>query len=496
MSDLIQKRAKRRRTFTRGVIAVVLLAGAFIVYRQVTDTEPPPNYRTAEVRRGDIESAIVALGTLEPLNYVDVGAQVSGILTRLNFEIGDEVRQGDLVAEIDPMLAQSRVDASQAQLRELEASKLQQEAQLALALAKAERNRALLDADAISQAEAEATDADLAVARARIAQLDAQIARTQSTLEGDLTSLGYTKIYAPMSGTVISHSAVEGQTLNANQTAPVIMRIADLSVMTVKADISEADVPRLRPGMPAYFTTLGNPDREWRTTVRQVLPEPEIVNDVVLYKALLDVQNPDRALLPSMSAQVSFVLGEVGDALVIPAAALQVPANMLIAAGGEPNGAVVMGAGGPGGAPEDMRERFANMSEEERAAMRERFQAEGGPGGEGGPRRVAVRPGGESGGQGVEAGSIEGEVRTPMAQPEWITDARTPPRRYTVLVVGPEGPEPRQIMVGLVSRTEAEVISGLEEGEQIVLGEAAPASGDDDDGDFRGPPRGMVFRGG
>ena len=504
MSDLIQKRAKRRRLITRGLLIVGGLAVAFIIFNRVTHQEPPPSYRTAEVTRGDIQSAIVALGTVDAKDYVDVGAQVSGQLQALHFEIGDEVKQGDLVAEIDPLLAQSRVDADRAQLLELEANRRQQLAQLQLAEADAARNRALLTADAISQAEAESSEAALEVAHARIAQLDAQIQRTQSTLEGDLTSLSYTKIYAPISGTVVSHSAVEGQTLNANQTAPVIMRIADLSVMTVQADISEADVPRLRPGLPAYFTTLGAPDREWRATVRQVLPQPEIVNDVVLYKALLDVENPDRMLLPSMSTQVSFVLGEVKDTLKIPAAALQVPPAMLIAAGGRPpEGVVMMGPGGAGaeGMPEAMRERMANMSEEERAEMRQRFQQQGG---QAGPGRA-----GEAGSAGSGSGSAqaavvgaEGEAvdRTPLPQPDWMTDADTPPRPHQILVMVDGEPQAREVMVGLVSRTEAQVISGLEEGEEIVLGEAAATTANSNNNNqqnnFRPPGGGVVFRGG
>src|SRR5690606_23137830 len=117
--------------------------------------------------------------------------------------------------------------------------------------------------------------------------------------------------------------AFEGQTLNANQSAPTILTIADLTVMTVEADVSEADVARLRPGMEAYFTTLGQPERRWTSTVRQVLPQPEILNDVVLYKALLDVGNPEGALLPEMSAQVFFVLGRADEAVTVPLAALR-----------------------------------------------------------------------------------------------------------------------------------------------------------------------------
>ncbi len=482
MSDLIQKRARRRRIVTRAVIGVVLLAIVGFVAMRFAGSDPAPSYRTATVTRGDIESAIVALGTVEPKNYVDVGAQVSGQLLRLHYDVGDQVQQGELVAEIDPQLAQSRVDADQAQLRELQASHRQQTAQLALARAAAKRSQALLTADAISQAEWEADDAQLQVAEAQLAQLEAQIDRTQSTLEGDLTSLNYTKIYAPMTGTVISHSAVEGQTLNANQTAPVIMRIADLTVMTVSADVSEADVPRLREGLPAYFTTLGDPDRRWRATVRQILPEPEVVNDVVLYKALLDVQNEDRALLPQMSAQVSFVLGQARNVLRVPAAALQIPASMIIAAGGQPvadAGAAAMGpgdGGGPGGfqPSEEMRQRIANMSDEERAQMRARFQQGGGV------------PGGAEGG---EDGPAARFAQGGSDQPDWMSDGRGGPKAHVVLVLTPNGPSPRTIQVGLVSRTEAEVISGLEQGEEIVLGMAAASAGDS--GGFRGPPGGF-----
>ena len=142
-------------------------------------------------------------------------------------------------------------------------------------------------------------------------------------MKSDLAELDYTKIYAPMSGTVTSLSAAEGQTLNANQTAPKILTIADLTVMTVKADISEADVLRVSPGQSAYFTILGDSETRWRAKVRQILPEPEVVNDVVLYKALLDVDNPDLILRPEMTAQIFFIVGATKDAVLVPLTALR-----------------------------------------------------------------------------------------------------------------------------------------------------------------------------
>ena len=125
-----------------------------------------------------------------------------------------------------------------------------------------------------------------------------------------------------MGGTVVSQTALEGQTLNANQSAPVIVRIADLDTMTVWAQVAEADVVKLAPGMPAYFTTLGLPERRWQGTVQQIQPTPQIVNDVVLYNVLIDVKNDDHVLMTSMTAQVFFVLGEVKGVPLVPVATL------------------------------------------------------------------------------------------------------------------------------------------------------------------------------
>src|SRR5262249_34081381 len=160
-------------------------------------------------------------------------------------------------------------------------------------------------------------------ARAQIDVFKAQIEQTQSTLRGDQANLSYTKIYAPMSGTVVAQSAKQGQTLNANQQAPVIVRIADLSTMTVQSQVSEADVASLKPGMPVYFTTLGDTGKRWSGTLRQITPTPETVNNVVLYDALFDVDNRDGALMTQMTAQVFFVSAQAKDAVVVPVGALR-----------------------------------------------------------------------------------------------------------------------------------------------------------------------------
>jgi macrolide-specific efflux system membrane fusion protein len=142
-------------------------------------------------------------------------------------------------------------------------------------------------------------------------------------LRGDEANLGYTKIYAPITGTVVSQAAKQGQTLNANQQAPVIVRLADLSAMTVQAQVSEADVPKLHIGMDVYFTTLGGDNRRYYGKLRQIPPTPIVVNNVVLYDAVFDVANPNQMLMTQMTAQVFFVASSAKDAVLVPVTALR-----------------------------------------------------------------------------------------------------------------------------------------------------------------------------
>jgi macrolide-specific efflux system membrane fusion protein len=282
----------------------------------------PVDLTLARVERADLEELITAQGKLEPKEYVDVGAQVSGQLSRLHVEIGDKVTRGQLIAEIDPRLYASRVAADQARLSSLEAQLAEQNAQIVYARQVRNRNRELIAARAVSREALEESESALRVAEARAASLKAQIDEARSTLSGDETNLGYTKIYAPMDGTVASQTAREGQTLNANQTAPVILQIADLNTMTVRAQVAEADVPRVRPGMAVSFTTLGSLERRWQAVVRQLLPSPEVINDVVLYNVLADVDNRDGQLMNGMSTQMFFHVDRAENVPVIPAAAL------------------------------------------------------------------------------------------------------------------------------------------------------------------------------
>jgi macrolide-specific efflux system membrane fusion protein len=305
------------------LIALLLLSGvgaAFVIFAAKEEAKETTEAFT--VTRCDIKDTITAQGTLEPKDYVDVGAQVSGQIKKLYVDIGDVVKQGDLLAELDPQVYQSLRDGDAAKLNSLKAQLEQQQAQTAYDRLQYKRAEKLAKAGATALSELEEKDKALKVSEATIKSLEAQIAEAQAALDKDIINLGYTKIYAPMSGIVSDRKAREGQTLNANQTTPTILQIANLDIMTIRAEIAEADVMRLKSGMSADFTTMGEQERRWTGAIRQILPTPEVVNDVVLYNALIDVENKDGQLMNGMTAQVFFVAQSVDQVLCLPPRAL------------------------------------------------------------------------------------------------------------------------------------------------------------------------------
>jgi len=311
---------KRMALGLAAVLAILVAAGWW--YADVrAQTEAPPD--TVAVRIGDIERTVTALGKVEPLESVDVGTQVSGLVERILVQPGDPVKAGTLLAVIDPTVYKAQVAADRATLLGLEAQLVERRAMLTLAEKQQKRNAELFKANAASRELLDSSIAEAEAAKARVAVLEAEIGKARSTLAANEANLSYTEIRAPMDGTVMSLSARRGQTINARQSAPTILQIANLEAMTVKAQVSEADVGKLRPGMEAYFTTLGNPGRRWTGRLRQILPTPEVVNDVVLYHALFEVENADRRLMPQMTAQVFFVLDRAEGVPILPMSALK-----------------------------------------------------------------------------------------------------------------------------------------------------------------------------
>ena len=316
-----------------GILIALMLA--FAAWYFLKPKQEQPQYITAEVSRGDIESAVLATGVLEATKMVSVGAQVSGQVKKMYVQLGDQVKQGQLIAQIDSVRQENEFKTAQASIKNQQAQLAVRQANLAKVAAEYQRQQAMYAQDATSRAELETALANYKTSQAEIAAINAQIEQSRLTLDTSKENLGYTRILAPMDGTVVAIVTEEGQTVNANQSAPTIVKLAKLDTMTVKAEISEADVMKVEEGQTVYFTTLGNSEKKHYATLRQVEPAPKSINtesnnstsssssSAVYYNALFDVPNEDGKLRINMTAQVSIVLAEARNVLTIPAAAVQ-----------------------------------------------------------------------------------------------------------------------------------------------------------------------------
>lgn len=286
----------------------------------------PPAVLTSPVTLGDLEDLVLATGVIQPLRQIDVGAQVSGQLKRLTVTYGDKVKKGQVLGEIDPELIQNDLKAAEARLD-------QQLAQRDSKLALLSQSRQELAREARMAQDQSGSARDLLAAQTRYRQnqadmiaLQAQIRQQQFEVDKQRTNLGYTKILAPMDGVVVDIVTKQGQTVNAAQQVPVILKLADLSSMTVKTQVAEADTLRIKPGMPVYFSILGASDQRFDGKLRIILPTPEKINNAMFYNAPFDVPNPDGKLRVDMTAEVSIVLHQVKQVLSVPLEALDKPA--------------------------------------------------------------------------------------------------------------------------------------------------------------------------
>ncbi|WP_412724483.1 efflux RND transporter periplasmic adaptor subunit [Alteromonas sp. D210916BOD_24] len=305
------------------LVAAIVIATTLAVYSIYFTSPQGTDFLFQVAQKQDIEVSLVSTGQLEPKRHVEVGAQVSGQVEKIYVEEGDEVEEGQLLVAIDARVFDTQVQKAQADLDSKKAQLEQLRAERELAEVRAKRNANLFEQNAVSQDVVVSSNTNLKVIDTKISASIAQIKADQASLEGDITKLGFAKIYAPISGTIASLKVREGQTLNANQNAPLLLQISDLSVMTLRAEVSEADVQKITRGMPVYFSTLGDNKTFYHSTVRQVLPTPTVLNDVVLYQVLIDIDNTERTLMDAMTTQVFFVQAQEKNALSVPLAAVK-----------------------------------------------------------------------------------------------------------------------------------------------------------------------------
>ena len=321
----------------RIVIAVVVLLVVGLGVRSHFKPPAPPAVTTSAVARGDLEIGVLATGTIEAARIVSVGAQATGEIKRLYVALGDKVKKGDPIAEIDSKQQDNDLLRASAVLQSARADLSSRKAALKQAELAVQRARSLVAIDAGSHVDLEVAEANVDSARAAVTVAESTIA--QSTLAEDTArvNVGYAHVLAPMDGTVVAIVTEQGQTVNAVQMSPTIIKLARLDTMTIKAQISEADVPRVKAGLPVYFTLLGDPDTRYDTTLRAVEPGPTTLAadtsngattasstaaTAIYYNGIFDAPNPQGKLRIAMTAQATIVLDKVKDVLVIPSAAL------------------------------------------------------------------------------------------------------------------------------------------------------------------------------
>ena len=423
------------------VVAIAIAATAWYFFKP----EPEQNqFITADVSRGDIENSVLATGVLEATKMVSVGSQVSGQVKKMYVVLGDQVKQGQLIAQIDSIRQENELKTAEANIKNQQAQLATRQANLAKVEAEYNRQKAMYAQDATSRAELESALASFKTAQADITAVNAQIEQSRLTLSTAKEDLGYTRIVAPMDGTIVAIVTEEGQTVNANQSAPTIVKLAKLDTMTVKSEISEADVMKVEEGQTVYFTTLGNSEKKHYATLRQVEPAPNSINtesnsntsstsSAVYYNALFDVPNEDGKLRIDMTAQVFIILDEAKNVLTIPASAVQT-SNRPQRQRGQGRSE---GQSANSEQPRGERSREENTNNPNRPARLELTAEE---------RQL------------VEQGKASiGMVRVLQAD---------------------GSAKPQSVLIGLNNRVTAQVIRGLKQGDKVVIADGADSSND------------------
>ena len=310
------------------LVVFAAAGGGWMVFSAPVENETP---RTVAVSRGSVERTVLATGVIEASSLVSVGAEVSGRIKSLNVQLGDTVKTGDVIAEIDSLNQENAVRAAEAALANIKAQRAMQEASLAQARVELERAEKLNPDKIVSDAALQTAALAVATAEGQLQAVEAQIQQAEISVDTAKLDLDRTRILAPTDGTVVAVAVEVGQSVNANNASPTIVKVANLDNMVVKAEISEADVPRVEPGQSVYFTILGDPETRIDATLRAIEPAPESIADdtsssssasAIYYNGLFDVPNPEHKLRISMTAQVTIVLDAAEDVLTLPSAVL------------------------------------------------------------------------------------------------------------------------------------------------------------------------------
>ena len=431
---------------TLWIAAVLVLAGAAVWMYLGNRAKSRPKPRLLAVERGSVVASVSATGTVVPVTQVEVGSQVSGTIAKLDADFNDTVREGQVIAELEPSLFKASMMMAEANVARAEAAL--HEAERAYRRAVDLQGRGLI------------SEVDLDVATSSYEQRQAELRQSRASLETARVNLGHTVIRAPITGVVVSRQVDVGQTVAASLQAPKLFVLArDLREMQVETKIDEADVGRIRPGLSATFTVDAFPDDSFEGTVSQVRLEPVVDQNVVTYTTVIDVPNADMKLRPGMTANVTIVVDRRADVLKVPNAALRFRPPDSGREGGR-GGAGEARAAAAGGGATAARPGGAAAGATDGATAARPGGRMGRPGGEGAARGA--------GGPGMGAG---GAARGGVAAKPGDGG-----REQRVFVVGPGGKlSPVRVRTGITDGSFTELLGGdLAEGAQVVVGMDTP----------------------
>jgi HlyD family secretion protein len=318
-----------------GIVVLVVIAGivfGLTVFKR--NNGNGPQYDKAAIDRGNITALVDTTGTLNPVTIVDVGSQVSGKILKIYVDFNSLVKQGQLLAEIDQLPFLTKVQQNEANYLSFKASLEKSKVTLANSEKQYERAKSLFEKELISYEEFESAEVQYYGAKADLQSNEARLEQAKAQLDTTKVDLEYTIIKSPIDGVVINRNVNEGQTVASSFQAPVLFQIAnDLTKMQVECSVDEADIGKVKEGQNVRFTVDAFPDDNFIGVVRQVRYSPEVIQNVVTYTTIVDVENPEMKLRPGMTATVSIMVGEAQNALRVPNSALrfQPPPEVMLA---------------------------------------------------------------------------------------------------------------------------------------------------------------------
>ncbi|MGE0862947.1 MAG: efflux RND transporter periplasmic adaptor subunit [Vicinamibacterales bacterium] len=312
----------KRLLWGTALFAIAALAAAYWI--RVDVSAAPAELAMAAVSRGDVVATVEATGTLQPLDTVEVGTQVSGIIASLGTDFNQIVKRGQIIATLDQAIFQSQVDQARATTIRLTSDVDQAQVQLEDAQLKLKRAEQLAAEQLLAQQDVDTARSAARVAEAGLVGAKAQLSQAEAALTQAKVNLSHTVIAAPSDGIVLSRNVEVGQTVSAGLQAPILFVIArDLTRLELQARVDESDVGGVEPGAPVVFTVDAYPRREFTGTVRLVRLQPQTVQNVVTYTTVIDVPNPGGELRPGMTSTVSIETARADEALRVPVAALR-----------------------------------------------------------------------------------------------------------------------------------------------------------------------------